>query len=196
MAKSLPKCTAEKTTAVITILHGALGSAHQFAPLQGALSIPSRVITFIGHGAESDSDEPWSIELFSRQLEQSLQSDPSGAPAHIFGYSMGGYVALDCAIRRPDLIEKIVTLGTKLSWSEQGALDETKKLNPDIIEAKVPAFAADLARRHGAERWRTVLSKTADLMIALGSNPVLTIERCAQFSLPVRYGLGDRDEME
>lgn len=180
---------------MITILHGALGSAHQFAPLQNAIGGPSRVITFIGHGNEADISEPWSIELFSRQLEQALELDHPKTPAQIFGYSMGGYVALDCAIRRPDLVAKIVTLGTKLLWTSKGALDEIKKLDADIIKAKVPAFAADLALRHGENRWRTVLAKTADLMIALGSHPLLTADRCSEITVPVRYGLGDRDEM-
>jgi pimeloyl-ACP methyl ester carboxylesterase len=179
---------------MITILHGALGSAHQFEPLRAALGVPSQVITFHGHGGTTDVDQPWSIDLFSRQLEHELERT-SQRPAQIFGYSMGGYVALDCALRRPDLIGRIVTLGSKLHWTREGAEHETLKLNPEVIEAKVPAFAADLAARHGAERWRTVLIKTADLMRDLGAAPVLTHERIGALTLPVRYGIGDRDEM-
>lgn len=180
---------------MITILHGALGSAHQFEPLRAALNVPSRVITFHGHGSTADVDQPWDIDLFSHQLEQELEREPQQQPAQIFGYSMGGYVALDCALRRPDLIGRIVTLGTKLHWTREGAEHETLKLNPDVIEAKVPAFAADLARRHGESSWKTVLQKTAHLMRTLGERPILTHERVGALTIPVRYGIGDRDEM-
>lgn len=179
---------------MITILHGALGSAHQFEPLRAALGIPSQVITFHGHGGTTDVDQPWSIDLFSRQLEHELERTTQ-PPAQIFGYSMGGYVALDCALRRPDLIGRIVTLGSKLHWTREGAEHETLKLNPEVIEAKVPAFAADLARRHGESAWKTVLNKTADLMRTLGERPILTHERVGALTVPVRYGIGDRDEM-
>ncbi|MCX6140231.1 MAG: thioesterase domain-containing protein [Candidatus Kapabacteria bacterium] len=180
---------------MITILHGALGSAHQFEPLQAALGVPSRVIEFFGHGSATDVSSPWTIKLFSQQLERALESFVAEGPALIFGYSMGGYVAIDCALRRPDLIARIVTLGTKLSWSEEGAHHETKMLDAEKIEAKVPAYAVDLARRHGQDRWRTVLTKTAVLMQTLGAQPVLTPERCTAISIPIRYGIGDRDEM-
>ncbi|MBK6418752.1 MAG: hypothetical protein IPF79_06155 [Ignavibacteria bacterium] len=108
------------STIMITILHGALGSAHQFEPLRTTLGLPSQVITFHGHGGTADVDQPWDIELFSRQLELELESGAHQQPAQIFGYSMGGYVAIDCALRRPDLIGRIVTLGTKLQWTQEG----------------------------------------------------------------------------
>lgn len=180
---------------MITILHGALGSSHQFQGIQAVLDEPSRVMEFYGHGSAADISVPWSIELFSQQLENELERDDSHGPALIFGFSMGGYVAIDCALRRPDLISRVVTLGTKLSWSVEGAEHETTMLNAAKIEAKVPAFAADLAHRHGHEHWRTVLAKTAELMRTLGAAPLLTPERCSNIAVPVRYGIGDRDEM-
>jgi pimeloyl-ACP methyl ester carboxylesterase len=108
---------------------------------------------------------------------------------------MGGYVALRLAQRRPELMSKILTLGTKLDWSAEGAAREIRMLDADKIEAKVPAFAADLQRRHGADRWKTVLAKTADLMVGLGQEPLLTPESVSTLATPVRYGIGDRDEM-
>lgn len=178
----------------IVILHGALGSHHQFEALATGLECDTIVIDFAGHGSAEDAKRPWSIELFSEQLEQELL-DRGLQDATIFGYSMGGYVALDCAIRRPELIGKIVTLGTKLQWSIEQALHEIKMLDADKIAEKVPAFAADLERRHGSHRWRGVLQHTAHLMTELGASPVLTPERMAECSASVRYLIGDRDEM-
>ncbi len=179
---------------MIILLHGALGSAHQFAGLSSALHrVPHQILEFPGHGQTDDIAAPWTIELFSQWLQTRLQEFES--PVTVFGYSMGGYVAMDCALRNPQLCRRIVTLGTKLRWSVEGANHETKMLDPDRILEKVPRFAEDLQRRHGADRWRTVLEKTASLMHTLGAAPVLTTERMLQCTTPIRFGLGDRDEM-
>lgn len=179
------------------ILHGALGSAHQFVELGQRISdigVNTNVLEYVGHGSQPDTDTPWSMDLFVDQLERFLDAEV-WTNACIFGYSMGGYVALVLAKRRPDLVGRLITLGTKLAWSPQGARHETRLLDPETIAGKVPAFAADLQRRHGADRWTTVLQKTADMMIDLGDRPRLTPETMDQVACPVRFMVGDRDEM-
>ncbi|RPI67590.1 MAG: alpha/beta fold hydrolase [Ignavibacteriae bacterium] len=189
----------------LVVLHGALGSAHQFEPLRALLpDVRLHILEFHGHGAAAEIDAPWTIDLFADQLQTYLQSIRADllsdllpdllSDLPVLGYSMGGYVALRLA-QRDSSISRILTLGSKLDWSPDGAAKEIKMLDADVIEAKVPAFAADLQRRHGADRWRTVLAKTADMMIGLGNDPVLTEGDMAKISIPVRYGLGDRDEM-
>jgi len=202
----------------ILVLHGALGSAHQFSetgdprPETGDQRPETviEVMEFFGHGAAPDVDEAWTIDTFVDQLEGYL--DPNSphrqqlvrlgaplsalrSPLSVFGFSMGGYVALSLAKRRPDLISRVLTLGTKLSWSPEQASHEIRMLDPDIIEQKVPKFAADLQHRHGHDHWRTVMWKTAELMKDLGDAPRLTPETMDQCTVPVRYLIGDRDEM-
>lgn len=181
----------------VIILHGALGSAHQFEPLTQYLSqqyhIQSSVLEFYGHGAKPDIEQPWTIELFSEQLHNILKENKN--PARIFGYSMGGYVAIELAKKNPENVHAICTLGTKLEWSPESAALEAKRLNADILQEKVPAFASDLQRRHGAEHWKTVLRKTAGLMKSLGDTPTLTPQSVSNLTTPVRMAVGDRDEM-
>lgn len=99
------------------------------------------------------------------------------------------------AMQRPDLVSRILTVGTKLAWTPATAAHEATRLDPEAILAKVPQFATDLMRRHGADRWKTVLSKTASLMHDLGHTPLLTPERVATLHQPVRLCVGDRDAM-
>lgn len=176
----------------LVVLHGALGSKHQFEPLLAALGPSTIFVEFHGHGTTADVEEPWSIDLFARQLEQVLEKMDR---PRIFGYSMGGYVAIALALSRPDLMSSIVTLGTKFEWSPEGSACEVKKLDAATIEAKVPAYAADLQRRHGADRWEELLEKTAALMMDLGTKQVLTPVMMANIEIPIHYGIGDRDEM-
>lgn len=176
----------------ILITHGALGSAHQFESILAALPPSPTFLEFYGHGTTADVDAPWTIDVFADQLANALEQ--AGRP-HVFGYSMGGYVALTLALRRPELFASITTLGTKLEWSVQGAEREVRMLDPEVIRQKVPAFATDLQRRHGEHRWKDVLAKTAELMRDLGANPRCTPEAMAAMTVPVHYGIGDRDEM-
>lgn len=176
----------------VLILHGALGSAHQFSALSH--TIPgSTILEFVGHGASANVGEQWTIDTFVEQLEQYLQQRAS--PVAVFGYSMGGYVALSLAKRRPELFTRILTLGTKFAWDPTTVSIELSRLDANVIQQKVPAFADDLAARHGEEHWRTVLQKTAHLMAELGVNPRLSPTSVEQITVPVRLCLGDRDEM-
>jgi pimeloyl-ACP methyl ester carboxylesterase len=108
---------------------------------------------------------------------------------------MGGYVALWLAQHHPDHVEKIITLGTKFDWSIESAEKEVKKLNPEKIQEKVPAFARILEHRHAPNNWKELLYKTADMMLGLGEAPLLTQSILQQIETPTLICLGDVDDM-
>lgn len=179
----------------LLLLHGALGSGEQMTSLEKALSVKynTYLMDFEGHG-DSQSDQDFSIELFTRNVADFLLANEI-AKTNIFGYSMGGYVALNLARLHPDRIEKIVTYGTKFDWNPDGAQKETKMLDAEKIEQKVPAFAQKLQSVHKVAGWKSVLRKTAEMMVALGEEPVLTPKILAAIKVPVLIGIGDQDHM-
>lgn len=179
----------------ILLLHGALGSEEQLFSLKQILSESREVYTlnFEGHGS-SNSDSDFSIPLFRNNIisflkEKNLES------VDIFGFSMGGYVALDLASHNPELVGRIVTLGTKFSWDPSFAAGEMRMLNPDKMLEKVPDFAAYLQKLHGLENWRNVVLKTANFMKELGDNPTLTASELKNISNHVLICLGEFDKM-
>ncbi|MEL6624950.1 MAG: alpha/beta hydrolase [Bacteroidota bacterium] len=180
----------------VILLHGALGTATLFHPLLDKWSTENQVLTldFPGHGSLAGAHAPMTISSLSTYLIQWMD-ERSLFGVHIFGYSMGGYVALTSALQRPDLFDQIVTLGTKFEWSPAIAHQETRKLNPEKIQEKVPAFAEILANRHGESNWQKVVNQTADLMTDLGRNPILTADTLSQIEIPVHIMLGDQDQM-
>jgi pimeloyl-ACP methyl ester carboxylesterase len=180
----------------VLLLHGALGSKNQLDPLKISLEESGREVyslNFSGHGGTPFSNsfgiEGFAEEVFHFQKEKGLKT------TDIFGYSMGGYVALWLAHKHPDSVGRIVTLGTKFDWSPDDAVREVRKVNPDKIEEKIPAFARILQHRHAPHDWKELLHKTAQMMTQLGARPLLTMEILKTIPHPVSVLLGDLDDM-
>lgn len=180
----------------LLLLHGALGSAEQLQPLATVLQqqYTVRCFNFAGHGGQEDLPVPFSIARFALELEAYLQAKQlEGLP--VFGYSMGGYVALYLAARHPAYFTQILTLGTKFSWSPQSAAREAGMLQPEVVQEKVPQFAQMLAKRHHPLDWRQLMEKTAAMMLALGDRPALHQAMFANIKLPVTIMRGSQDRM-
>ncbi|MBA9078414.1 alpha/beta fold hydrolase [Rufibacter quisquiliarum] len=180
----------------LLLLHGALGADSQFKPLLPLLpaALPVYSFNLAGHGGEPFSDQPFRMESFVQQLLEWLAARQLG-PVQVFGYSMGGYVALEAARQQPQRFRKIFTLATKFAWAPETAAHETARLRPEAIQKKVPAFAQTLQQRHAPQDWAQLLHQTADMMRALGQQPLLTSEKLGQIQVPVRVAVGDRDQM-
>ncbi|HWB64738.1 MAG TPA: alpha/beta fold hydrolase [Chitinophagales bacterium] len=179
----------------ILLLHGALGSKEQFAKLEEALSVNFKVHTlnFSGHGRRPSHHHSFTIQNFAHEVLDWM-NEHYIKTIDVFGYSMGGYVALWLARFYPDRIEKVFTLGTKLRWNTEEAEKEINLLNPEKVFEKVPAFAQALAETHGEHEWKSVMSKTAALMKDLGHTH-LTEQDFAAIQQPVLLGLGEKDNM-
>jgi pimeloyl-ACP methyl ester carboxylesterase len=181
----------------LLLLHGALGAAAQLTPLAGLLAQrllrPADVLELEGHGETPPHPGGYSIERFAEQALERL--DARGVDrAALFGYSMGGYVALHLARVHPERVAAVATLGTKFRWDPATAAREAARLDPAAIRAKVPRFADALAARHaGAGGWEAVLARTAALLRSLGDRPVLTDAALAEVAPPARVIVGDRD---
>src|SRR5258705_13595021 len=103
-------------TEPIVILHGALGDGAQMSPLIEALrhSLDHEILAFDfeGHGRASDPGRAFRASHFAENLLAQL--DAAGAHrVTLFGYSMGGYVALLFAHAHPARVARVMTLATK-----------------------------------------------------------------------------------
>lgn len=174
----------------LILLHGALGSKEQLKPLQRIVG--GHAIDLTGHGARAIPDGGITFEHFIIDID-GLFAEPGLKQAHLFGYSMGGYAALLYAAKHPGRVLSVTTLGTILVWSEEGLQKELRKLDPDLMAAKVPAFAQTLADVHGADRWKAVVRAIADSMTALARNPLLTEQVIARIECPVLCCVGEND---
>ncbi|MEO0627145.1 MAG: alpha/beta hydrolase [Bacteroidota bacterium] len=177
------------------LLHGALGSQNQFTSLKEVLDefYEVHTLNFEGHGGIA-STQKFSINLFTQNVIGFLE-EHAITEVQIFGYSMGGYVALNTALRIPEKIKKIITLGTKFRWDIASAQREVTMLNPDKIEEKVPHFADKLRLEHHPQDWKGVMRKTAQMMIDMGNGAKIQDDDFRKIDVGVVIGVGSLDNM-
>ena len=179
----------------IILLHGALGAASSLLPLQAALAPLAEVYTldFSGHGEAIWPESGLSMEIFEKDILRLIDENNLTA-AHLFGYSMGGFVALRLAAIAPQCVLSVTTLATKMDWTEEACAKEASMLNADVLEAKVPKFVAALSAAHPATGWRKLVEGTQK-MIGGMSRYRFGNATLAAIQHPVRLMVGDRDKM-
>lgn len=179
----------------IILLHGAIGSKDQLETLsvelkQQGFNVYS--LNFSGHG-QAPFQTNFGIEQFALELEDFIKENNLLKPT-IFGYSMGGYVALYLSHQNPNLLGNIITLGTKFEWSPEISQKEIKMLDSKTIIEKVPKFAEALQKRHGND-WELLLQKTAEMMLSLGNKNALSLNDFKSIESKVLIGIADKDTM-
>lgn len=177
----------------ILLLHGALGTKAQFDVLAPHLEshFDLHRFSFEGHGDAGSAGRPFRIEYFAENVLAYLE-EQGIEKINIFGYSMGGYVALALAKEYPEYVNKIATLGTILQWDEGVAKRECRYLHPEKIKQKVPHFAKKLDARH-PNRWEQIVDRTREMLQHLGANPIVKTSDWSALKPPIRFHIGDQD---
>lgn len=181
----------------IVLLHGALGTKNDLLPIKNLLQTKYNVFSFNfnGHGDRPlNTEKPFGIESFVDDLKLFLAENNLKSTS-IFGYSMGGYIALYYAFKHAEQVEKIFTLGTKFYWNEDFSKKQAAFLNAEKLIEKVPSFAEYLASKHQHNNWKNVVHLTAQMMLDLGKNPLLNNDTISKIDTPTLISLGDKDDM-
>ena len=182
---------------MIILLHGAISSSAQMLPLKAELEkFQSKVYAydFPGHGGAAFPQEDFSIPVFAGSLLQWMNENEI-QKADVFGYSMGGYVALYLAEHYPDRVGKIITLGTKLEWDHYIAADMARMIDSEKIAAKAPVLASALEKMHAPNDWKEVLHRTTEMFLQMGNAPALHADDFRKINAKVLLLLGDQDRM-
>jgi len=133
----------------LLLLHGAAGCTQlETAPLLRRLEPHYRVMAFdfSGHGASEDG-AAFSADLFADNARAVLDYADIET-ADVFGFSMGGYIALHLADRHPDRARRLAVHGTNIEWGDARVEAMHRRLNVDAIQARHPQRAEQLATLH------------------------------------------------
>jgi len=144
----------------LLLLHGGLVDGDSFAQQTPAFAERFRVIVpdRRGHGRSADVDGPISYDVMADDTIAFIEALGTG-PAHLVGWSDGGDVGLLVAIKRPDLVRRLVAIGS--NFSADGLLPEAADaFRPDTPTSVVPIMhEAWKVNAVDPDRFDTVLEK-------------------------------------
>lgn len=184
----------------LLLLHEALGSIESFAPIVSSLAAKRRVIAadLQGHGQTADIDRPLSYRRLADDVAALLGH--LGTPnADLLGYSLGGEVALQAAIRHPRMVRKLVLISAAFrrdGWHRE-VLASQARLGLEEGEAAALHDSRAVARNHlngsgrgdGPGSPSTLIPKLRQLLAI----PYDWTEDVRRLSMPILAVFGDED---
>jgi pimeloyl-ACP methyl ester carboxylesterase len=172
----------------LLLLHGGLSNSDELLNSIGrGLSESYRVVAFDrrGHGYTADTDADFHYADMAAETIRVLEEVVGGA-AHLVGWSDGGIIALLVALRRPDLVRKLVVIGANFHYDGMVPveMDPESPLTQQLGKAYIERSP------DGAGHLDTVFQKSFAMFAA---EPTLTIADIAQITRPVLVVSGDDD---
>lgn len=182
----------------LILLHGAGATADDpvggWAGLAPSFAERFRVLV-VEHRGHGRTDNPAGFMTFEQMGDDvsALVERLALGRVHIAGISDGGVVALDCALRRPQLCRTITVVGGNFSVHD-GVRAVASSLDPDALEESAPEAAADFGRRHDVGKypgyWKDLLRHIAANNL---ENPSWTESDLARIRCPALLIAGEND---
>jgi pimeloyl-ACP methyl ester carboxylesterase len=175
----------------VVLLHGGISNCDDLRPTASMFDDRYRLIAFDrrGHGRTADTDRPFSYDEMADETVGVLEHLVGGSAA-LVGWSDGGIVAMLVALRRSDLVRRMVLIGTNFHF------EGTRPFGDDpAMEATFEAMKTAYGQRSpdGAEHFQAMLAKATELM---ETEPRLTTKDLAEVSMPTLVLVGDDDLLE
>lgn len=195
----------------IVFSHGFIWSCRMFDKQVTALKDKYRIIAFDhrGQGKSSIPKNSYDIDAVTNDAIRLLEKLSTG-PVHFAGLSMGGFVGLRIAIRRPDLIKSLILIGSSASAEAKENISGYKRLNfvarwislrlvakPVMKVVFGKTFLNDPLRKNDYNYWKKQMLSNDRKGITRALNGVLyrdsVEDELAKISCPVLILVGDED---
>lgn len=143
----------------LVLLHGGFSDARDFAGNLAGLADRFRLLTpeRRGHGHTPDTPGPFSHAQMAEDTIAFCETLARG-PVRMAGYSDGAVVALLVALRRPDLVSRLVAISAGMEQEAWIMLPDAEGEMPDAV---VDAYAE--VSPDGREHFRVVQAKMASM---------------------------------
>src|SRR5829696_133432 len=153
----------------LILLHGGVGAIEMFGEVLPLLAEGRQVIAadLQAHGRTADIDRPLSFESMADDIA-ALIEHLGFAKADVMGYSLGGGVALQTAIRHPEVVRKLVVVSTP--FERDGWYPETlagmEQMGPEAADPmkQTPLYQLYSGIAPRPEDWPVLLTKLGELL--------------------------------
>jgi pimeloyl-ACP methyl ester carboxylesterase len=153
----------------LILLHGGVGAIEMFGEVLPLLAEGRQVIAcdLQAHGRTADIDRPLSIEQMADDIA-ALIEHLEIKQADVMGYSLGGGVALQTAIRHPEVVRKLVVVSTPFKrdgWYPE-ILAGMGQMGPEAAEPmkQTPMYQLYSSVAPKPEDWSVLLTKLGQLL--------------------------------
>jgi 3-oxoadipate enol-lactonase len=198
------------TGETIAFSHGLLWGTELFAPQIAALRARYRCVAWDHRGqGRSGADHRHCIgmELVWQDAVRLLQG-VVGGPVHFCGLSMGGFVAMRMAARRPDLVRSLILVETSSDPEPAENVARyrlltkmTRLFGPKLLKNKIApimmgkTILADKARRAELATFIELMSRRRDIWRAVNGvvDRAGIHDELAQIAVPTLVIVGDED---
>lgn len=177
----------------LVLLHGGMCTNETWGGQTPAFSARFRVLApeRRGHGHTADMEGPLTYGVMAADTIGFL-GQVVGGPAHLVGWSDGGIIGLLVAIERPDLVRKLVVIGT--NYDTTGVVPEAEAMFAQMTsDGPGMARLRGLYEMHspdGAEHWPVVFGKFIEMATR---EPHIAETDLARISAPTLVLIGDDD---
>jgi pimeloyl-ACP methyl ester carboxylesterase len=177
----------------LVLLHGAFSAiGTSFDALVPSLAKTRQVIAFEmqAHGRTADIDRPLSMEQMADDTAAALRQLGIDQ-ADFFGYSMGAGIALQVAIRHPEMVRKLVlaAVAYTLSGLHPGLMDGLAEMKPEMMFGS-PWHEEYLQIAPRPQDFATLFAKKTQMDRQIQDVPAETI---AAIKAPTLLIIGDSD---
>jgi pimeloyl-ACP methyl ester carboxylesterase len=153
----------------LILLHGGLGAIEMFGEVLPLLAEGRQVVgvDLQAHGRTADIDRPLGYEAMADDVAALIEHLGFGA-ADVMGYSLGGGVALQTAIRHPGAVRKLVVVSTPFrrdGWYPE-VLAGMGQMGPEAAEPMkaTPMYELYAAVAPRPKDWPVLLTKLGQLL--------------------------------
>jgi pimeloyl-ACP methyl ester carboxylesterase len=174
----------------LLLLHGGLADADSFGQQTPAFAERYRVVLpeRRGHGRTADVEGPITYDVMAEDTIAFMDALGTG-PSHLVGWSDGGNIGLLVAMKRPDLVRKVVAMGA--NFSAEGLMPEAvAAFTPGTPTSAIPMMQEMWkASAVDPERFDVVLEK----MQHCWNDYAIPTADLARIEAPVLVMVGDDD---
>ena len=177
----------------LVLLHGGLCTNETWGAQMPAFADRFRVLApeRRAHGHTPDVDGPLTYDAMAADTIGFLEASLDG-PAHLVGWSDGGIVGLLVAIERPELVRKLVVIGT--NYDTAGVVPEAEamlaEMTPDGPGAAMFRGMYEMHSPDGADHWPAVFAKFGEMV---QREPHIAVDDLARIAAPTLVIAGDDD---
>ncbi|MCT2585610.1 alpha/beta fold hydrolase [Actinophytocola gossypii] len=177
----------------VVLIHGAFSATGtSWGALLAPLAATRQVISveLQGHGHTADVDRPLRMEQLADDVA-ALLDELDVQVADVWGYSMGGSVALHVGLAHPEKVRKLVLQSSSIDNGgyHPGHLEAMDQLSPELLHGS-PFHEEYLRLSPHPEGFGTLAEKVRDLV---RNTPDVPASAIAAMGCPVLTVVGDSD---